>query len=200
MSLYAEVQMTNHPDLSRAQEYLRKNRKYLSIKNHTDAALFANEERLCLNGLVLLAEEEVDKVILAHYEARFGCGTRALYHHLREIDCFTVIYLMITLCASGQIYHKISEVRIDKVVKASSTRGQIHPVFSNKGPKRIIQSKRIFERLQVDFVDLSSRPAFDNGVEFRYVLVIVDIFSRYLFLRPLTSKSSGKNTVINCNS
>jgi len=72
----------------------------------------------------------------------------------------------------------------------------MHPVFSNKGPKKIIEAKQVFERLQVDLVDLSRRPAFENDVEFRYVLVVVDIFSRYMFLRPLTKKSSGMS---NCS-
>ncbi|CAF4867854.1 unnamed protein product [Rotaria sp. Silwood1] len=47
--------------------------------------MFVNEERLHINGLVILAEEEVDKVILAHYGAKFGCGTRALHYHLTEV-------------------------------------------------------------------------------------------------------------------
>ncbi|CAF1337651.1 unnamed protein product [Rotaria sordida] len=122
----------------------------------------------------MLAEEEVDKVILAHYEAKFGCGTRALHYHL------------------SQIYNKISEERIAKVVKASNSCGRMHPTFSNKGPKKIVHAKQVFERLQIDLVDLSRRAAFHNSVEFRYVLVIVDVFSRYMFLRPLTKKCSAE--------
>ncbi|CAF2780708.1 unnamed protein product [Rotaria sp. Silwood2] len=132
-------------DAYRAYEYLRKNRKLLSIKAHTDHPIFVKEERLHLNGLVILAEEEVDKVILAHYGAKFGCGTRALHYHL------------------NQIYNKISESRIAKVVKASNSCGRMHPTFSNKGPKRIIQAKQVFERLQIDLVDLSRRTALHNA-------------------------------------
>ncbi|CAM4839664.1 unnamed protein product [Rotaria magnacalcarata] len=76
------------------------------------------------------------EVILAHYASRFGCGTRVLHEHL------------------NQIYHRISEARISKVLKASSACGQIRPAFSNKGPRKIIQAKQVFERLQVDLVDL----------------------------------------------
>jgi hypothetical protein len=75
----------------------------------------------------------------------------------------------------------------------------MHPVFSNKGPRKIIQAKQVFERLQIDLVDLSRRPVIDNNVEYRYALVVVDILSRYLFLRPLTSKSSGTTIVFNRN-
>ncbi len=98
-----------------------------------------------------------------------------------------------------KIYSKISEARIVKVTKASTARGQMHPVFSNKGPRKIIQAEKVFERLQIDLVDLSRRPVVENDVEYRYVLVVVDIFSRYLFLRPLTSKSSGTTIAFNRN-
>jgi hypothetical protein len=67
----------------------------------------------------------------------------------------------------------------------------LHPVFSNKGPKKIIQAQQIFERLQVDLVDLTRKPVHQDGMDYRYALVIVDIFSRYMFLRPLTNKTSG---------
>jgi hypothetical protein len=77
------------------------------------------------------------------------------------------------------------------VTKASSARGQLHPVFSNKGPKKIIQAQQIFERLQVDLVDLTRKPVHQGGMDYRYALVIIDIFSRYMFLRPLTNKTSG---------
>ncbi|CAF1261107.1 unnamed protein product, partial [Adineta steineri] len=171
-SLYAEAQITGDEDIRRAYDYVRKHRKDLSIKVHTDDPMFINEKRVALNDLILLTEEEVDKVIMMHYGKRFGCGTRALHDHLNQIYC------------------KVSEAQIVKVTKASDIRGQMHPVFSNKGPKKIIEAKQVFERLQVDLVDLSRRTAFENGVEYRYVLVVVDIFSRFMFLRPLTHKSS----------
>ncbi|CAF1315607.1 unnamed protein product, partial [Rotaria sp. Silwood1] len=54
-----------------------------------------------------------------------------------------------------KIYYKVSEARIVKVTKESTARGQMRPIFSNKGPKKIIQAKQVFERVQVDLVDLS---------------------------------------------
>ncbi|CAF4123570.1 unnamed protein product, partial [Rotaria magnacalcarata] len=173
-SLYAEAQLEKDSDVNRAYNYVRKNRKFLNMKIHTDSPIFMDEQRVTLNGLVLLAEEEVDKVILAHYASRFGCGTRVLHEHL------------------NQIYHRISEARISKVLKASSASGQIRPAFSNKEPWKIIQAKQVFERLRVDLVDLSRRPVTHDGFEFRYALVVLDIFSRYLFLCALKKKSSAE--------
>ncbi|CAF4596841.1 unnamed protein product [Rotaria sp. Silwood2] len=180
-SLYAEVQKRNDTNVYQAYDYVRRNRKYLSIKCHTDIPIFVNEERVHFNGLVLLAEEEVDNVIMTHFGSKFGCGTRGLHQHLNKI------------------YYKVSEARIVKVTKESTARGQMRPIFSNKGPKKIIQAKQVFERVQVDLVDLSRKPAFQNGIEYRYVLVVLDIFSRYMFLRSLTSKSAGISYIFKIN-
>jgi len=94
-TLHGDAQESNDPDLCRAYDYLRKHRKRLSIKTHTDSSLFVNEERVHLDGLVLLAEEEVDKVILAHYGSKFGCGTRTLHQHLSKINFSAAMYLLI---------------------------------------------------------------------------------------------------------
>ncbi|CAF3958224.1 unnamed protein product [Rotaria sp. Silwood1] len=143
-----------------------------------------------MNGLVLLAEEEVDKVISAHYEAKLGCATRILHQHLSKINFIIVKLLPARFSLLDKIYNKISEARIAKVTKANSAHGHMHPSFSNKGPRKVIQARQVFERLQVDLVDLSRRPVLKNGTEFRYALVIVDIFSRYLLLRPLKTEVS----------
>ncbi|CAF3794989.1 unnamed protein product [Rotaria sp. Silwood1] len=74
---------------------------------------------------------------MSHFGSKFGCGTRGLHQHLNKI------------------YYKVSEARIVKVTKESTARGQMRPIFSNKGPKKIIQAKQVFERVQVDLVDLS---------------------------------------------
>ena len=83
-SFYIEDKIMDNADMNQTYNYVRKNRKYLSIKAHTDYSVFVNEEGVHLNGLVLLAEEEVDKVILVHYKARYGCRTRALHHELSK--------------------------------------------------------------------------------------------------------------------
>ena len=46
------------------------------------------------------------------------------------------------------------------------------------------------DRIQLDLVDMHKTPVQNSGKTFMYVLVILDVFSRYLFLRALQSKSS----------
>ena len=67
------------------------------------------------------------------------------------------------------------------MIIASSVCGQMHLVFSNRGSRKIIKANQVFQYLQFDRADLSRRPALHNGIEVRYVLVVVDIFSRYTF-------------------
>ena len=42
----------------------------------------------------------------------------------------------------------------------------------------------------MDIVDLHRSEVESDGRTYKYVLVVMDVFSRFLFLRPLTSKSS----------
>lgn len=96
-TLYVEAQKADDNNVNRAYDYVRKNRKHLSIKTHRDIPIFLNEERVHFNGLVLLAEEEVDKVIMMHYYYKFGCGTRALHQHLSKINLYFCVLLLVKL-------------------------------------------------------------------------------------------------------
>ena len=49
------------------------------------------------------------------------------------------------------------------------------------------------ERVQIDLVDMKSLLVAKGGSNYRYVLTIMDVFSRYLVLRPLCQKTA--NTV-----
>lgn len=46
------------------------------------------------------------------------------------------------------------------------------------------------ERNQIDLVDMKAYPVTKDGKLFRYVLAVLDVFSRYLVLRPLHSKTA----------
>ena len=47
------------------------------------------------------------------------------------------------------------------------------------------------ERHQVNLVDMINEEVEVNGKSYRYILTLQDIFSRYLWLRPLSRKSSS---------
>ena len=46
--------------------------------------------------------------------------------------------------------------------------------------------------MQIDLVDMKNNKVTVGSDTFKYILVVLDVFSRYIFLRPLKSKSSGE--------
>ena len=67
----------------------------------------------------------------------------------------------------------------------------IHPSFKNKQKLKPVTSKEVMNRFQMDIVDMMQNPVeISEDKIYRYVLVVLDVFSRFIFLRPLQSKSS----------
>ena len=48
------------------------------------------------------------------------------------------------------------------------------------------------EQLQEDLVDFSSCKSKSNRITYSYVLACLDVFSRFLFLKPLVHKESSE--------
>jgi transposase InsO family protein len=62
--------------------------------------------------------------------------------------------------------------------------------FHNKAPLRPVVAIRVMERLQIDLIDKCKEPSACGGKTVRYILTVMDVFSRYSWLRPLKNKSS----------
>ena len=67
---------------------------------------------------------------------------------------------------------------------------QLNPTFMNKQPIKPVDSKQVMGQVQMDIVDLQKSAIELDGKVFKYVLVVMDVFSRFIFLRPLEGKSS----------
>jgi hypothetical protein len=55
--------------------------------------------------------------------------------------------------------------------------------------------RRPFHSLSLDFIDKSNKPSYNKGLQYRYILVIIDNFSRYSFCYPLISKSPSTTSI-----
>ena len=55
--------------------------------------------------------------------------------------------------------------------------------------------RRPFHSLSLDLIDKNNKPSYNNGLNYRYILVIIDNFSRYLFCYPLVSKSPSSTSI-----
>lgn len=62
----------------------------------------------------------------------------------------------------------------------------------NKAPLNPVKSSGIMHQVQVDLVDMRSYQTIVNAKSFKYTLVMLDVFSRFVFLRALKSKSADE--------
>ena len=63
--------------------------------------------------------------------------------------------------------------------------------FLNKAILKPIRARDVQVRHQVDLMDLGKRGSVEfKGIVYRYVLSVMDVFSRFIWLRPLASKTS----------
>ena len=91
-----------------------------------------------------------------------------------------------------RFYTDISIKRIQKWLNSNENHFKISPIFSNKLPLSPVVSKSVQGCNQTDLVDMRSMSVTKNGVEFNYILSLLDIISRFLELRPLSSKDSNE--------
>ena len=62
-------------------------------------------------------------------------------------------------------------------------------VFGNKPPLRPVGASTVQSTHLIDLVSFENYPTERNGSIYKYVLSVLDIFSRFLQLRPLQSKT-----------
>ena len=91
-----------------------------------------------------------------------------------------------------KLYSDIGIKRIQKWLNSNENHFKINPVFSNKPPLSPVVSKTVQGCKQTDLVDMTSMSVTKNGVEYNYILSILDVFSRFLEFSPLSTKDSNE--------
>ena len=95
----------------------------------------------------------------------------------------------------GVNYSGVSEKTVQRVVERSRKYQLLKARFDNKPILHSIRAKEVNVKHQCDLVDLQKWAVCYRGVRYRYVLSILDVFSPYVWLRPL----SGKKAPISLN-
>ena len=90
----------------------------------------------------------------------------------------------------SQIYHGLLRRVIQHSLNSLKQQQKIRPLFQNKAPLRPIRASKVQERHQVDLVSMVSMPVMIDGDTYKYIMSVIDIFSRFLFLRPLQTKET----------
>ena len=91
-----------------------------------------------------------------------------------------------------RFYTGISIKRIQKWLNSNENHFKINPIFSNKLPLSPVVSKTVQGCNQIDLVDMSSMSLTKNGVGYNYILSLLNVFSTFLELRPLSRKDSNE--------
>ena len=89
-------------------------------------------------------------------------------------------------------YSGLSRNAIQKKLNVMKKPQKLRPLFQNKAPLRPIKACRVQERHQVDLVSMASMPATIDGDTYKYIMSVIDIFSRFVLLRPLQTKESSE--------
>ena len=89
-----------------------------------------------------------------------------------------------------RFYTGIIIKRIKKWLIGNENHFKINPIFSNKPPLLTVVSKTVQGCNQIDLVDIRSMLVTKDGVECNYILSLLDVFLRFLELRPLPRKDA----------
>ena len=123
---------------------------------------------------IVSPKDEVDDIISFFYSAFKGEGECKLFPRIR-------LY-----------YTGISIKRIQKWLNSNKDHFKTNPIFSNKPPLTPVISKSVQGCNQIGLVDMRSIAVSTNDTRYNYVLSVLNVFSRYLWLRPLSGKNSAK--------
>lgn len=126
------------------------------------------------NGIVV-KKSELSSIVECYYGESKGDGALKLVNNIRHI------------------YSGVSRNKIQKNLNVMKEPQKIRPLFQNKASLRPIKASKVQERHQVDLVNMMSMPVtVDGSTPYIYIMSVIDIFSRFVFLRPLKSKESAE--------
>lgn len=143
----------------------------LSVGKIFDPYLRESRERLTIGGKIVLCKEEIDQCVRYYHEKTGNDGAKKLFHLMK------------------QHYYGIGEPTIQRVLNNMEQQQRKCPNFKNKAPLRPKVASSPMQRHQIDLVDLRATPVKINKASFLYVLSVLDVFSRYLWLRALQDKT-----------
>ena len=87
-------------------------------------------------------------------------------------------------------YYGVGEKLIQRHLNNMEQQRKRRPRFENKAPLQPVNSKTVMDRHQIDLVDMKSLAVKEKSKSYRYVLSVLDVFSRYVWLRALSDKNA----------
>ena len=88
------------------------------------------------------------------------------------------------------IFSGISRNRIQEWINNNEAHCSQNPIFENQEELKPIVAKEPWERIQIDLVSMESRPGVSGDKTYKFIFSILDVFSRFVVLRPLEKKEA----------
>ena len=79
-----------------------------------------------------------------------------------------------------------------RVLEKSTTYQKVKARFGNRAVLTPIRASNVQIRHQIDLMDIRKNAVRSCGVTYQYILTVIDVFSRYLWMQPLESKRSSE--------
>ncbi|KAH3785824.1 hypothetical protein DPMN_163918 [Dreissena polymorpha] len=127
-------------------------------------------ENLLHDGKIVVRKSAVQKIVKQKFKETRGAGARADAYSLKSK------------------YKSVSDTNVRRGLTKHHKHGEINAKFTNKPPIKPIHACQVFEKVQIDLVRLKEISVCCKM--YKYILTNVDVFSRFVFLRPLKSKST----------
>ena len=124
-------------------------------------------------GRRILRVSEVQKVISDEYKRVKGSGAAKLVASLK------------------QNFAGLSRIKVQEFLNTDKQHYKSNAKFCNKARLKPIQARDVQIRHQIDLMDMGQKGAVKfNGLSYRYFLSVMDVFSRFVWLRPINKKMS----------
>ena len=163
---YAEK---HDPAQVKAQRKIRTNE--LALKKVTCPITNEMQETVVCDGRIIIRRSQIATIVNHYRRYSKGQGAKKIYESIKRKYC------------------GLARPTIQDIINSDPIQKKIIPSFKNKAKLKTIQSSEPMGRLQMDLVDVKGIGNLDVSV-YRYVLSILDVHSRYLWLYPLKKKDS----------
>ena len=85
----------------------------------------------------------------------------------------------------------VSEREIQLFINNCKRSQQVKGKFENKAKLKPVTAKRVWTQVQIDLMSMTDMPVIIEKKKYQWILSCIDIFSRYLVLRPIHSKDTA---------
>lgn len=151
--------------------------------------------KLFFLGKEVLTTTTLKKAVKRGFRKVQSCGSRPLSIHLKKT------------------YAGLSEKQISNELHKSVEYQCVNPKFTNRRLNKNVTASKVGEKWQIDLMQMKNDQIKNEGVTYCYILSVIDVFSRFVILRPLQCKSSlavssemkkifaehGKPNIIQCD-